>query len=196
MALRHRALDEEGEDYESFMLHFREDTMIDPPTPSHSSASALAGKPWVVGWTAKTGHAGFWLYQSLPWSAVPAWSGSGSGGALYVYLFERFDQIELCLTAGGVGGTLRVEYPSAVSKSTAAADGVNVDRLATTWSTITPLSDGTRGLQQSGTVRWAPPADWEVRSRSRVTMMAVYRGHCYVRSTSMIHLKCLLTVDV
>ena len=64
MALRHRAL-AEGVDYEDFLLHFSEDTEIDPPKPEHGSATSLAGRPWVVGWTAAAGLRGRPPFQSL-----------------------------------------------------------------------------------------------------------------------------------
>lgn len=163
MALRQRALTE-GVDYEGFFLHFSEDTEIDPPNPDHASKTSLAGIPWVVGWTASAGHAGFWLYQQPPWDSVAAWSGAASGGALYVYLFEKFDELSLTLAFVGSGGTLLVEYPSQVRASTSASDGITVDRLASDWSTLTLTADGTANLSRNGTLRWTPPADWLMAS--------------------------------
>ena len=163
MVLRRRALSE-GVDYEDFFLHFSEDTEIDPPNPEHASSTSLFGVPWVVGYTASAGHAGFWLYQAPPWSPTAAWSGAASGGALYVYQFERFDELTLTLETAGSGGTMVIEYPSAVGPSSVAADGVTVDRLATTWSTLSLLADGTSGLRSNGTLRWAPPVDWMMAS--------------------------------
>ena len=163
MALRRRAISE-GVPYEDFLLHFSEDTEIDPPKVEHASQTSLGGKPWVVGWTAQAGHAGFWLYQTPPWNGIAAWSGAAAGGAVYVYQFERFDEIDVCLTVGGSGGRLRVEYPSAVGVSSVAADGVVVDRLATSWSVMSLTFDGTAGLTRSGRLRWHPPADWQMAS--------------------------------
>ena len=159
MALRRRAL-AEGVEYEDFFLHFSEDTEIDPPNPEHASSTSLFGIPWVVGYTASAGHAGFWLYQSPPWRPTAAWSGAATGGALYVYQFERFDELTLTLGSAGSGGSLLIEYPSAFGPSSAAAAGISVDRLATTWSTLALLSDGTVGLTSNGTLRWEPPTDW------------------------------------
>ena len=125
MALRRRAL-AEGVEYEDFFLHFSEDTEIDPPNPEHASSTSLFGIPWVVGYTASAGHAGFWLYQSPPWSPTAAWSGAAAGGALYVYQFERFDELTLTLGSAGSGGSLLIEYPSAFGPSSAAAAGVSL----------------------------------------------------------------------
>lgn len=159
MALRRRALSS-GVDYEDFMLHFDEDTVIEPPSPEHGSTTSLGGFPWVVGYTATSGHAGFWLYQPPPWQPKTAWKGAAAGGALYLYQFERFDELTLTLGEAGSGGSLLVEYPSAVSASSVAAEGVSVERLASSWSALTLLTDGTAGLTRNGTLRWAPPADW------------------------------------
>jgi hypothetical protein len=162
-ALRKRAIAEEGIDYEDLFLHFSEDTTFVLPNPDHASSTALAGVPWVSGYTASSGHAGFWLYQDPPWE-VSAWAGHASGGALYVFLFERFDELDLTLGTGGGDGTLLVEYPSAVAPSTVAAEGVNVERLATEWSTMPLLHDATNNLQTSGVLRWKPPTSWEIAS--------------------------------
>ena len=163
MAFRRRALDS-GVDYEDFFLHFSEDTEIDPPNPEHASTTSLFGLPWVVGYTATAGHAGFWLYQSPPWDATAAWSGAATGGALYVYQFERFDEITLSLASAGRDGSMLIEYPSAVGTSSASAHGITVDRLATAWSALPLISDGTSALSRNGTIRWQPPADWVMAS--------------------------------
>ena len=55
-------------------------------------------------------------------------------------------------------------YPSGVAASGAAASGVTVDRLASTWSTLPLAADGTANLTRGGTLRWHPPADWAMAS--------------------------------
>lgn len=119
-----------NDDYESFFIHFSVDTTFDVKNPTHSSMTSFAGIPWVVGWTASAGHAGFWLYQSQPWlSGVDVFSGYAGGGAFYVYQFEKFDQLDVLLAASGGVGTLLVEYPSEVAPSTEALPGVEVGHL-------------------------------------------------------------------
>jgi hypothetical protein len=162
-ALRRRAL-REGEDYENLFLHLAEDTTFFLPNPTHASTTSLAGIPWLVGYTATTGHAGFWLYQTPGTWDADVFSGYAVGGALYVYQFERFDGLSFNLSQGGGDGTFLVEYPSAVAPSTVAAAGVEVTRLATMWSTMALTQDTTNGLKQDGALRWDPPSDWEMAS--------------------------------
>lgn len=153
MALRKRAI-AEGEDYEDFMLHFSEDTTIDLPTPTHGSDTPLAGVPWIVGYTAGPTHAGFWLYQSPPWNKA-VWQDAANDGGLHVYSFERFDALTLTLASAAGDGQLVVQYPSATVVSPNGAQ-----KFVSAWSDLTLLTDGTNGLQQSGTITFVPPSDW------------------------------------
>jgi hypothetical protein len=162
-ALRRRALDE-GSDYENIFIHFSADTAFFLTNPHHSSETSFGGIPWVMGYTSSSGHAGFWLYQTPPWNSVSAWAGWESGGAFYCYQFERFDQLNFSLDTRGGNGTLLLEYPSAVEASAVAAEGVEVPRLVSEWSTLTLLEDTTNSLQQSGILRWKPPSNWKLAS--------------------------------
>ena len=162
-ALRKRALDDDR-DYENLFIHFSTDTTFSLTNPDHSSDTSFGGIPWVVGYTSSSGHAGFWLYQTPPWDSVSAWAGWENGGAFYCYQFERFDQLNFTLDTNGGDGTLLLEYPSAVEASTVAAEGVEVPRLVSEWSTLTLREDTTDSLRRSGVLRWKPPSNWELAS--------------------------------
>lgn len=154
MWLRLRALSQE-EDYESFFLHFSVDTTFILDHPEHSTQTSLVGRPWVVGWTASDTHSGFWLYQTPPWEDVPAWSNAASNGGLYVWSFERFDELSLSLSGFAADGHLVVQYPSMVAATT-----YGVERHVVQWSNLTNLTDDTNNLRQTGKLQFTPPDDW------------------------------------
>ncbi len=172
MHLRQRCI-AEGVDYEDFFLHFAEDTVLSVPNTTHATETALNGHPAIVGYTADPTHAGFWIYEQPPYDKA-AWSGHQSDGGLYVYLFEPFDSIELSLSQVATAGDLVIEYPSAID-----AQGV-----VSTWSELTPLSEGTRDLSQSGTIRWQPPSDWQF-ARTHDGTGRTYGGGPYFGTTMM-----------
>ncbi|MGJ8671158.1 MAG: hypothetical protein ACSHXK_16865 [Oceanococcus sp.] len=149
MALRIRA-DANGINYEDFFLHFNEDTELSIDDLTHSSTTPFNRRPDVVGYTVNPGHAGYWIYQSAPWD-VGAWDHNAADGALYVLLFERFDELSLDLSALASAGQLKVEYPSEVD----AQGGV------VRWSEVA-IADGSNGLTKSGVVSWQPPQDWQL----------------------------------
>ncbi|MEO2168518.1 MAG: hypothetical protein ABGY42_10440 [bacterium] len=138
-----------GRNYEDYFLHFSEDTALEIQNPSSSSRTPFGRIPDTVGWTADPLHGGYWLYQNPPWDA-PVWENADAGGALYVLLFERFDELTLQLSQPAMDGELRIEYPSAV-------DG---EGLVSQWSELS-FDDGTSNLSQNGVLRWTPPPDWE-----------------------------------
>ncbi len=141
-----------GRDYEDYFLHFTTDTTLAIDDASHSTVTPFARRPDTVGWTADSLHAGFWLYQSPPWD-TSVWQHSDQDGALYVLLFEKFDELTLTLSSFAVDGTLVIEYPSAV-------DG---NGMVSQWSPLL-FTDGTANLGASGVVKWTPPADWQIAS--------------------------------
>ena len=86
----------------------------------------------------------------------------GNGGAVHVYLSEKFDSVEFVLPSAQPGdGHIVVEYPNAVTTS---AHGVQ--RFVASWAAIPGVVDGTSGMTTSGSVRWVPPADWALAATS------------------------------
>ncbi|WP_152558506.1 hypothetical protein [Endozoicomonas numazuensis] len=136
------------ESYESLFLHFSEDTDLLIEDPADGSKTPFGRIPSIVGWTVQPDHAGFLIYQKPPYDK-PVWKHSATGGGLYVYLFEKFDQLELDLSSVSGSGELVVEYPSSMSGG-----------LVSGWSQMV-VKDGTDNLRRSGVISWTPPADWK-----------------------------------
>ena len=146
-ALRHR-MTQARADYEAAFLHFSEDTWLAPPGGTIAVADTpLGGKPAIAGYTNSWTHAGFTLSGSGDGDAV--FARYDDGGGLYIYADERFDAITLTLSKPAGAGTLIVQVP------------VKTDRtgLISQWRRL-EIADGTHALTQSGTIRFAPPADW------------------------------------
>lgn len=140
-----------NENYEDYFLHFSEDTTVEIQNASHSEYTPLNQVPWLAGWTREPGHSGFLIWQRPPYAIEP-FSDSAQGGYLFIYMPEKFDQIEFVLTKAATTGQLTIEYPSRINPGTGVVDQ---------WGNITPnMADDTQNLQISGTIRWTPPADW------------------------------------
>ncbi len=148
MYVRQRA-ETMGDSYESLFLHFAEDTWLNVKRPHHGSLTPFGGFPYAVGWTVNPGHAGYQIYQRPPYDK-PVWKHHQKGGGLYVYLFEKFDRLNLSLSASAGGGQLVVEYPS----------DVDANGYVTAWSELS-VTDGTDNLSKSGEIRWQPPISWK-----------------------------------
>lgn len=148
MYLRDRA-EQNGLDYEDFMLHLSEDTVLEVRNAEHSTKTPFYGVPAIMGYTRSATDSGV----SIPSNSeldTGVWDESANDGALYVYLFEAFDQLQLALSSAASDGELLVEYPSAVD-----SNGV-----VSQWQTMS-ITDGTNNLSQDGTVSWTPPANWK-----------------------------------
>jgi hypothetical protein len=79
----------------------------------------------------------------------------GCGLAVSDYLFigygMPFDQMNVTISSANTG-TASYQYCSATS---------SVNGACTTWSTLTPSSDGTSGLHSTGQIAFLPPAGWK-----------------------------------
>jgi len=147
MALRERA-EQNGVDYEDFMLHFAEDTELVVDDTEKGSKTPFYGVPTIMGYTRSATDSGVPLLTNTVMNAG-VWDESANGGALYVYLPEAFDQLQLSLSNAASDGELVIEYPSTVDSH----------GLVSQWKTMS-ITDGTNNLGQDGTVYWTPPADW------------------------------------
>ena len=147
MYLRQR-VEASGESYESLFLHFAEDTELLIENDSHGTDTPFARKPSIAGWTESPDHYGYLIYDHPPYDK-PVWEHSATGGGLYVYLFERFDRLQLDLSASAGEGRLIVEYPSATASG-----------MISNWRSLDVI-DGTNNLKVNGEIRWTPPADWQ-----------------------------------
>ncbi|KAB1458249.1 hypothetical protein [Vibrio panuliri] len=168
--LRHYA-EEHDVDYEDFFLHFAEDTIIAEVDPSHGENTLLNRKPMIVGYTANSDHAGFWLYQSPPWDA-DVFENHHNGGALYVYHSEMFDRLLLKFSQFAQGGEFSIEYPSAVD-----SHGQVIE-----WSKFDIKKDKTLNMTKNQNVIWHMPSDW-IRATTHDGSGATYGGGQYFGST-------------
>lgn len=148
MYLRDRA-EQNGLDYEDFMLHFSEDTVVNVRHAEHSIKTPFYGVPTIIGYTRNENDSGVVLSSHSGLDAG-VWDQAENGGALYAYLFEPFDQLQLSLSTVASDGQLVVEYPSAV----------DTHGVVSEWKTM-PITDGTDHLRQDGIIRWTPPSDWQ-----------------------------------
>ena len=148
MSLRNRA-EQNGIDYEDFMLHFSEDTVVEVKNTEHSITTPLYGVPTIMGYTRNATDSGVPLLSNSGLDAG-VWDNTANDGALYVYLFEAFDRLNINLSTPASDGDLLVEYPSSVD-----AKGI-----ASQWQAL-DINDGTNNLSQDGTVSWTPPSDWQ-----------------------------------
>lgn len=165
MWLRQRA-EQMGLDYEDFLLHFQEDTVLEVRNAHHAQQTPLYGVPSIAGYTLYANHSGIGFNASSE-LAIDAWEGAADGGALYVYLFEPFDQLHLQLDSLVGRGELQVQYPSAV----------DMQGVVSQWNVLS-IEDGTDNLQHSGVIRWQPPADWErAATYDNVQHQGVQMGH-------------------
>jgi len=140
-----------NEDYESYFLHFAEDTIVQGQYPDHSIYTPLNRRPWVAGWTAEENHSGFLVWKFPPYEIEP-FKGSEKGGCVFIYMPEKFDQVELMLKSTATTGRLLVKYPSGID----ANNGV-----VNQWNTSdSGMMDGTNGLKISGVISWQPASDW------------------------------------
>lgn len=140
-----------GADYEDYFLHFSEDTQLAPKQPLDTSkANPLHGVPYIAGYTLTDTHSGnqFPRGRDAKMQAFARWR---DGGSVFVYSFERFDEIHLALTVeeNQPSGTLIAEIPVEI-------DGAG---RVTQWQAL-PLEDETNGLKASGTLRFTPPKYW------------------------------------
>jgi hypothetical protein len=77
------------------------------------------------------------------------------GESLYLGFTDRFREINLDLASGAKGGWSAVlEYAKAIDKN---------DK-PTEWASLKTTADSTKGLTQSGTIEFDPPADWKAGS--------------------------------
>ncbi len=140
-----------GEDYESYFLHFAEDTIVQGLYPDHSVYTPLNRRPWVAGWTAEENHSGFLVWKSPPYEIEP-FKGSEKGGCVFIYMPEKFDQVEFMLKSTATTGRLLVKYPSGIDADTG---------VVNQWNTSdSGMMDGTNGLKISGVISWQPASDW------------------------------------
>jgi hypothetical protein len=140
-----------GEDYEDYLLHFAEDSVVLGTYAHHSKYTPFNRRPWITGWTTDEQHSGYIVWQRPPFELKP-WQYSEQGGCVYVYMPEKFDRVEFTLKTVAKTGHLQVQYPSAIDAETG---------VVSQWSVINQdIMDGTNGLRISGTVDWRPPSDW------------------------------------
>ncbi len=145
--LRKAAL-QRGWDFESFALHFKEDTYIDSNAVGFTN-TILYGKPTQLGYVPTYTDA---CNQSL--GSNDAVLGSGSKNGLWVAVPEEVAEITIPISTPGdpgVGGQVVIEYVNAVDENF----------HITGWGQVTITYDGTNGLRQSGTIKWLPPTDWK-----------------------------------
>ena len=147
MWLRKRAK-ENSIDYEDFLLHFSEDTIVDVRDLTHGIYTPLYGVPSITGFTRSETDLGL-TFNAYGTFDVGAWDYSGSNGSLYVYLFEPFNQLDINLSSFADNGNLEIEYPSLV----------NENGVVSQWKSLNVV-DGTNNLSQSGRISWSPPSDW------------------------------------
>lgn len=148
MWLRDQA-ESKGINYEDFLLHFSEDTTVEVRNTSNSIYTPLYGVPTVTGYTRSATDTGVLLYEQSPFD-VGAWDNASDDGALYVYLFEPFDRLNIQLSTVANNGELIIEYPSAVDDK----------GFVSEWQSLNK-EDGTQNLSQNGTVSWVPPNNWK-----------------------------------
>ncbi len=140
-----------NKNYEDYLLHFSEDTVVKESNPDHSIYTPLNRRPWIAGWTSRDDHSGFLIWQRPPYALKP-FRDSAKGGALFIYMPEKFDQVEFVFETSATTGQLVIEYPSDIDETTG---------VVNQWNTIkTGLVDDTDGLRRNGVVRWQPPVDW------------------------------------
>ncbi len=159
-----------GIDYESFFLHYAEDTIVAEVDTQHGSNTSLNRKPMIVGYTASEDHAGFLLYQSPPWG-VDAFEHYENGGGLYVYHTEKYDQLHFEFSTTARGGSFVIEYPSAID---------HLGRV-TAWSSLDIITDRTRGFTRDGYTLWSVPNDWK-RATTHDGSGSTYGGGQYFGS--------------
>ncbi|MCF6336785.1 MAG: hypothetical protein L3J84_02365 [Gammaproteobacteria bacterium] len=140
-----------NENYEDYFLHFSEDTVVQGIYPDHSIYTPLNRRPWVAGWTAEEDHSGFLVWKLPPYEIQP-FKGSEKGGCVFIYMPEKFDQVEFVLKSAAITGRLIVKYPS----------GIDVESgVVNQWNTSdSDMMDGTNGLKISGVISWQPASDW------------------------------------
>ncbi|NLS12685.1 hypothetical protein HGP28_07170 [Vibrio sp. SM6] len=166
-----------GHNYEDYFLHFSEDTVIAEVDSTHAENTVLNRKPMIVGYNTNDDHAGFWLYQSPPWSA-DVFEHAQTGGALYVYHSEPFERLQFKFSQKAIIGTVNetapftLEYPSEIDNK----------GKVTRWSTLAVKHDKTLGMTRNGNVIWHMPSDW-VRATTHDGSGVSYGGGPYFGST-------------
>ncbi|MCF6264674.1 MAG: immunoglobulin domain-containing protein [Xanthomonadales bacterium] len=140
-----------NDNYEDYFLHFSEDTPIQILDSQDSALTPLNRRPWLAGWTSREDHTGFVIWQNPPYQIRP-FKDSDNGGCLFVYMPEKFDQVEFVLAEVATTGRIEVRYPASIDITTG---------VVNQWGTIeSNIVDGTNGLRVSGSVSWQPPNDW------------------------------------
>jgi hypothetical protein len=135
--------------YEDHFLHFAEDTILGEVNTTHGANTMLNRRPQIIGYTADTNHAGFWLYQNPPWNA-DVFEHIANGGALYIYSSEPFTQLEFTFSRLARGGTVSIDYPSATD---------NNGRVSQ-WSPLRNIRDKTKNFSANNQITWKLPPDW------------------------------------
>lgn len=161
--LRESALQQKLDPEDDF-LHFNEDTTVAVDQTSAPVDTAFYGHPFVVGSVNHPSDGGKWLYQTGSYDA-DAWSGHQNGGGVYVYLWEKFDAVELAFSQRGTDGKFVLEYP------------VEIDEfgVVSVWRTL-DFDDGTQESAKDGFFRWVPPADWQYAATHDGTAEDYYHG--------------------
>ena len=162
-----------GDNFEDYFLHFAEDTTIQIMNPQNSIYTPFNRRPWVVGWTSREDHTGFIVWQRPPYEIRP-FKDSDNGGCLFIYMPEKFDQIEFDLIQVATTGRLEVNYPSNVDLTTS---------MVNQWSIIaSDIVDGTNGLRNSGTINWKPPSDWvSAATYDTISKMGQHFGNKHIK---------------
>ncbi len=96
---------------------------------------------------------GAWLspiYRTYPYV-------KNSGEAIYLGFRQPQASVTINLRSAGSGGAYVFEYATAKDSS----------NKITGWTALPSVSDGTNGLQQSGTISWSLPGDW-VEGRANI----------------------------
>ncbi len=140
-----------GDNYEDYFLHFSEDTTVRAEAIKHSIYTPLNRRPWIVGWTQSDVHSGSLIWERPPYEVQP-FKNSEDGGAVFVFMPEKFDQIEIVLKKAATTGQLLLQYPSGIDAMTG---------VVNQWTALNPgIVDGTNDLRTTGVVSWVPPSDW------------------------------------
>ncbi len=163
-----------NENFEDYFLHFSEDTTIQILNPQHSADTPLNRRPWLAGWTSREDHTGFIIWQRPPYDICP-FKDSDNGGCLFIYMPEKFDQIEFDLLQVATTGRLEIKYPSSINNTTG---------VVNQWSTIeSDIMDNTNGLRTSGTIIWKPASDWlSAATFDPVSQIGQHFGNKHIKS--------------
>lgn len=137
-----------GWDYESFALHFKEDTYIDSNAIGFTD-TVLYGKAPALAYVPTYSN-----YCSNPLGSNTTVLGSGSKNGLWVGVPEKVAEITIPITVPGDPGDtgqVVIEYVNAVDENF----------HITGWGQVVITYDGTNGFRQTGTIKWLPPTDWK-----------------------------------